>query len=249
MDYRSRIYDRYASVCKRSGRVFSQEEAGKYARALSRYTIGWLPKNKDAKILDLACGSGRTLYFLKSKGYYNISGVDISGEQVELARQVTDKVTRRDILEYLAGRTEEYDLILAQDIIEHLTKDEAFEMLEACHNALRPSGRLILSSPNAESPMFGYRRYGDITHEICFTPDTLGQLLEICNFEGICFREIGPYVHGFVSAVRTVLWACFRGLIMFYNLVEIGHSASGVYTRDFLISGTKPCRSTQLGEQ
>ena len=206
MDYRNRIYERYASICKRSGQTFSEKNAGEYARALSRYFDGWLPESKNAKIVDLACGSGRTLYFLKSQGYTNISGVDISGEQVELARQVIPNVAQKDIFEYLDGRVEEYDLILAQDIIEHLTKNEAFKMLDSCHNALKPSGRLILSSPNAESPMFGHRRYGDLTHNICFTPDTLGQLIELYEFEGICSREIGPYAHGFVSVVRTVLW-------------------------------------------
>jgi|SaaInl7_200m_RNA_FD_contig_71_298498_length_1446_multi_6_in_0_out_0_2 SAM-dependent methyltransferase len=240
MNYRERIYERYSSVCKKTGSVFSETEARKYADVYSRRLDGWLPQQKDAKILDLGCGSGRMLFFLSKAGYSYVSGVDFSEEQVLLARQVTDNVAQGDFFEFIRGKIEEYDLILAQNIIEHLSKDGAFELLDSCLRALRPGGRLILSTPNAESPMFSSRRYGDFTHEICFTPPMLGQILEIVGFEGIALREMGPYCHGLISGIRRFLWSLIRRLIQLYNLVEVGHSASGVYTRDFLISGVKP---------
>lgn len=239
MGYRERIYAQYASVCKKTGSVFSETEANKYAALYSRRLAGWLPRQKDAKILDLGCGSGKMLFCLRKNGYSNVSGVDISSEQVELARQVNSNVTLGDVFEFIEGKAAEYDLILAQNIIEHLTKDSAFELLDSCFRALKPGGRLILSTPNADSPMFGSRRYGDFTHEICFTPAVLGQILELVGFEEIAAREMTSNIHGLVSGVRVILWAFLRRLIQFYNLVEIGHSASGVYTRDFLISGIR----------
>mgnify|MGYP003647639721 CR=1 FL=1 len=242
MDYQKRIYEQYASVCRSSGGVFNEKEAMRYAAGFSRYFDGWLPPEKNANILDLACGSGRTLYFLKKKGYSNICGVDISEEQVALARQVTNNVTVGNVLEFLTGKQSKYDLIFAQDIVEHLTKNEVFDMLEACQNALAPGGRLILSSPNAESPMFGFRRYGDFTHEICITPSAVSHVLKIVGFDQVTFREIGPYSHGIVSGIRTVLWAILRWFLKLYNLIEIGHPGSGICTRDFLISAVKPSR-------
>jgi len=75
MDYRQRIYEKYASVCKARGAVFDENEAVRYAQRFSRRLDGWLPSQKDAEVLDLAYGSGRTLYLLKAAGYANILGV------------------------------------------------------------------------------------------------------------------------------------------------------------------------------
>ncbi len=240
MGYRKRIYDQYATVCKGERSEFDEIGAGRYAEAFSRYLRGWLPEQRNEKILDLACGSGKTLFLLKEKGYTSISGVDISAEQVALARQVTSDVSEGDVLGFLEKRDANYGLIIAQDIVEHLTKDELFDLLDGCYRALMPGGRLILSSPNGESPMCGFRRYGDFTHEVCFTPPALGHVLVIVGFEQAASREIGPYCHGIMSGVRTVLWWMLRRVLMLWHLVEIGHTGSGVCTRDFLISAVKP---------
>jgi len=245
LDYQERIYKQYASVCRGCSEVFDEQEATRSMAAFSRYLAGWLPAAKNANILDLACGSGKTLFFLRENGYTNISGVDISAEQVALARQVTSDVTEGDILEFLGNTSCKYDLIIAQDIVEHLGKNQVFEMLDACHTSLTPGGRLILSSPNAESPMFGSRRYGDFTHGICFTPAALSQVLEIAGFEEASFREIGPYCHGVISGIRALSWAVLRRLLMAYNLVELGHVGSGIFTRDFLICVIKPSMETE----
>ena len=36
----------------------------------------WLPKNRDAQILDLGCGDGKILWYLAQK-YAEVSGVDL----------------------------------------------------------------------------------------------------------------------------------------------------------------------------
>ena len=242
MDYKKRIYKQYASSCKGDGEVFDEKAARRYVAAFSHYLQGWLPTQKDSTILDLACGSGRTLFLLKEKGYSNISGMDISAQQVALARQVTNDVTEGNVLGFLGKTKNKYNLIFAQDIIEHLAKNEVFDILDACHAALSPGGRLILSTPNAESPMCGTRRWGDFTHEIGFTPQALSQILDITGFQQVASREMGPYCHGVISGIRTILWKGLRRIVMFYNMVEIGHRGSGIYTRDFLISVIKPVK-------
>ncbi len=243
LDYRTRIYEKYASVFKGDNVEFNTEAAERYGAAFSRYLVGWLPEKKDAAILDLACGSGRMLYLLKQKGYTNLAGVDLSAEQVALARQITDNVAEGDIFGFLAAGKNKYDLIFAQDIIEHVSKDDALNLLDACHAALVPGGRLILSTPNAESPACNFRRYGDFTHEICFTPPALGKIMELTGFEQVASREDGPYCHGVISGIRVLLWEVLRGAIMFYNLVEVGHTGSKICTRDFLISAIKPSKT------
>ena len=86
-DYRTRIFDRYASRFGNVKPVFDAAAADRLGKAYDHYLRGWLPESKDAAIVDLACGSGDLLRFFKQRGYTNIHGVDVSPEQVELARQ------------------------------------------------------------------------------------------------------------------------------------------------------------------
>src|SRR4051812_38912149 len=91
-DYRSRVYDRYASNFQDAPSKFDVLAAWRWGRPYRHYLKGWLPENKDANILDVACGGGRLLHFYKCMGYEEFAGVDISPEQVRLARQVTARV-------------------------------------------------------------------------------------------------------------------------------------------------------------
>lgn len=45
----------------------------------------WLPKNKDACILELCCGTGRLTIPIAKEGY-NICGVDITSSMLEQAK-------------------------------------------------------------------------------------------------------------------------------------------------------------------
>lgn len=241
-DYRRRVYEKYASRIQQAAPRFDAEAARRAAKSTVHYLRGWLPGRKDAAIVDLGCGGGRLLFAFKELGYTNLEGIDISAEQVELARQATPNVREGDVLEFLKDRRGSFDLITATDIIEHLDKAEVLEFLDGCARALAPGGRLVLQTPNAESPMGGAVRYKDFTHEVCFSPEGLARLLRLCGFERIEPRETGPRPWGYsaASTVRAIVWGALRRLIMLYNLAETGSRGSGVFTRTFLISGVKP---------
>jgi SAM-dependent methyltransferase len=219
--------------------IFNNANAACWGLPYNTYFKRWLPCDKNVAIVDVACGGGQLLYFFKSRGYINISGVDISPKQVVLARQVTDGVVESDAVKFLEAHRERYDLIIGLDIIEHFKKEEVFHFLDACYNALRPGGRIILQTPNAES-VFGMKiRYGDFTHEVAFDPNSLKRLLDLCGFTKIEGRETGPVVHGVISLFRFLVWKIIRVALIFWNLVETGNAGSGIYTRVFLISGSK----------
>ncbi len=166
--YREKIYSRYASVIQGTQPVFDAPGAERWARPYQTYLSGWLPLAKNAPILEVVCGSGSLLYFLKTLGFVNLQGVDHSAEQVEIALQVVEDVTQDDAIAYLKRHPEAFDLIIGFDIVEHFKKDEVFEFLESCHASLRPGGRLVLKTPNAESPWGLCIRYGDLSHEVAF---------------------------------------------------------------------------------
>src|SRR5437763_12377600 len=109
------------------GEQFNAALSERWGRAYEWYFRRWLPADKDAAVLDLACGAGRLLDFFKRRGYQRIAGVDVSPDQVRLARQVVPDVHQENVLDFLARCHEEFDLITGLDIVEHFRKDEVLQ--------------------------------------------------------------------------------------------------------------------------
>jgi 2-polyprenyl-3-methyl-5-hydroxy-6-metoxy-1,4-benzoquinol methylase len=239
--YRDRIYTNYGHNFQDAGDVFDQKAAERWSRSVAYHLRGWLPHDKNARILDAACGNGKLLFFFLKQGYTHLTGVDISPDQVALARQVIPNVRQESVLDHLEANPDTYDLITGYDIVEHFHKDEAIRFLEGCFHSLRSGGRLILQTPNAESPLCGAVRDGDITHELCFTPILLTRLMRMVEFDSIEVREPGPVPYGnsVISSIRYLLWMVIKAGLGLWNLAETGTIGSGVWTRVFLISGVK----------
>jgi len=240
-DYRARIYERYSSNFQDKGPVFNTNSAIRWGKAYDWYFRNWIPEDKNIRIADLGCGSGFLLHFFKERGYTNLYGVDMSLEQVTLSRQVIEKISHDNVLHFLQINEHAFDLITALDLIEHFNKDEVLTFLDGCYNALRPGGRLILQTPNAESPFASSVRYGDFTHEVSFQLNSLSYLLRLSSFANITSHEQGPIPIGYslTSTLRFTLWQIFKYLLRFYNIVETGGASSSIFTRVFLISGVK----------
>jgi SAM-dependent methyltransferase len=241
-DYRARLYEKYASSVMGTPPVFDPQAADRWGKAYDYYVRGWLPAQKDTPILELACGGGRLLHFLKQRGFTNLTGVDISPEQIALAKQVTGNVHQASVFDFLQQNSRSFDLIIGLDVIEHLFKDEALRLLDLVGQALKPNGRLILQTLNASNPWALTVRYGDFTHEIAFTADCLQRLMKLCGFQQIEAREQGPvpWGYGLKSCLRNLLWKLIRLGMKIWNLAETGSAGDPVLTRNFLVSGIVP---------
>jgi 2-polyprenyl-3-methyl-5-hydroxy-6-metoxy-1,4-benzoquinol methylase len=241
-NYRERVYESYASHFQLSETKFDIMAARMWARPYTYYFRNWLPLNKHAAIADVACGQGRLLQFFIDKGYRDVSGVDVSEQQVIIAKQVADNVEQNEAINWLSEKENSFDTITCIDIIEHFDKSDLFVFLDYCFLSLKPGGRLIIQTPNAASLFSSTVRYGDFTHEICFTPNLLRRILELCGFHNCEVREVGPVLKGqsFRSFVRAVLWRLLRLGLMSWNLIETGSRGENVFTRVFLISAIRP---------
>ena len=118
MEYRSSLYEDYASSFKNSGDVFDYRSADKWGPYFKYIVRKWLPEDKNASIIDLGCGEGRIIYLLKGMGYSNTTGVDISDSQVKLARQIESNIHKINILDHLRNTSDIYNLILAFDVVD-----------------------------------------------------------------------------------------------------------------------------------
>jgi 2-polyprenyl-3-methyl-5-hydroxy-6-metoxy-1,4-benzoquinol methylase len=238
-DYRKMVFDNYSTF--RAKDLATPEQQRRYRKACSYYLRGWLPDNRRARVVDVACGEGSLLAALRDFGYQDVSGIDISAEQVALARQVCPDVQMGDVLEFLAAHAGCFDFIAAMDIMEHLPKSMVMPFMARCFTALRPGGRLVVQVPNGDSPWAGALRYADLTHELSYSPALMEKLLKRQGFVDIELRPAGPVPWGYswASALRAGLWQVFRGLCWFWTLVETGSGGPGVFTRVFLASARK----------
>jgi SAM-dependent methyltransferase len=214
MSWKSRLYDAYvssgqASVEQRPSTAMDAQRIFAPRATYIRSVIArHLPQDRSARIVDLACGHGAFLHFLRTAGYANISGCDISAEQIELAHKFGISEARcRDIRSELQDMSpESIDAVIVMDILEHLEIDELFAVLDGIFMAMKTGGTLVAHVPNAEG-LFGMRiRYGDLTHERAFGPRSAEQLLRTIGFNNVQCFEDRPKVHGVKSLVRRILW-------------------------------------------
>lgn len=236
-DLRSRIYQHY--VHARGETLAPATVAGFAPRAstLRRLIRKYLPADSTASILDLGCGHGALIYFLRQAGYCNVVGVDVSPEQAgEAARLGIEGIREGDLLDTLRNLPDHsQDVVIAFDVIEHFTKDELLPFVDEVLRVLKPGGRWLIHAPNGESPFVGAIRYGDMTHELAFTRVSLAQLLLSSGFSRVDCHESGPIPAGVKSTARWVLWRGIRLLLRVWVAAETGDLGRDViYTRNLL---------------
>jgi SAM-dependent methyltransferase len=238
--YRGRLYMRYASLTG-AGKATGPTDLSRHSAVYTHYLRGWLPPDRSIDIFDAGCGGGRLMRWFKELGYQRVSGVDISPEQVSLARSQGSDAMQGNVLQVMEDRQTTWDVITAMDLIEHLTKDEVLTFLDLAYAALKHHGTLILQTPNPDSPFFGTVRYGDFTHETAIAPNLLRALLYQAGFCDCRFRETEPIPRGYSlkSSVRWGGWRLLRAMIGLWNRIETGGAGIGICTRVYLLKATK----------
>ena len=202
-------YEQYITNCFGQAHEFSCEEYDLYARYFRKNYLVHMPEDKCASILDVGCGGGHFLYFVRQAGYQNAMGIDVSPECVELCRSMGLRAEARDAFSYVREREEMFDLIVCNDVLEHLSTDRGIELCRLALGALKPRGRLIVKVPNMACPVTGCRcRFIDFTHKTGYTDHSLKALLTTAGFgRTVVF---GPSVH-----VTRSVFANFIGMVLF----------------------------------
>ena len=105
--------------------------------------------------------------------------------------------------------------------------------MDKIHERLDARGTLIIHVPNADGLNGMRMRYGDLTHEICFNPSSLSQVLRTCGFNNFKFIEDVPVVHGFKSFIRFILWKALTIVPRLTLLAETG-AGNHILSQNFL---------------
>jgi SAM-dependent methyltransferase len=133
------------------------------------------------EVLDVACGRGE---FLEALG--RGVGVDIEDAMVRAAREAGLEVDLGDAFEYLARSPSSFDGVFSAHFVEHLSYEQAADLVAKSYSALRPGGLLVLVTPNAASiPTLQRHFWWDATHVRMYDPELLTFMLKQAGFEEV----------------------------------------------------------------
>lgn len=143
-----------------------------------------------SRILDVGCSGGLFAERARAAGHH-VTGVDYL--EIPGVRERTDRFFVANLEDGLPAQVGgRYDVVVAGDIIEHLSRPE--EILRQIRAVLRPGGQVLLSVPNfghwyprvrVLTGRFGYDRRGilDNTHLRFFTRATLRRAVRAAGFD------------------------------------------------------------------
>jgi len=186
--------------------------------------LGHMPSDRQARILVISCGPGYLVKMLRDCGYTAVLGIDSDADKVEIARrhQLPCEVARA--FEFLSDKHAEYDVIIPEQELNHLTLDETIEFLSLCRQSLRPGGRVVVYAMNGANPMVGSENLAhNIDHFYNVTEYSLSQILQLAGFQQVRPFALQLYVFwknplNYVGlAVTAGLEAIFRVMFMLYG--------------------------------
>lgn len=240
MSYRKHFYERYTESQTRSSEEQLAAKVANDKASLKRTLTPFLPKLKNATIIDLGCGYGSALLMLQEAGYTNTSGVDISPQQVAAADAFGALNVSLGSLEEVLQTQPQVDCFIMIDVIEHLTRNEAIATLIAMHACLNDGGRIILRTPNVDAPMGSVLSYGDLTHELHMNMISVKELFASLPYRSIKILPLHP--HGGPIVVRILRTLFYRPGMFIQRIRCAIHAVRWVdyiYTSNMLIVAEK----------
>lgn len=213
LQYRDAIYNNYFS---NQVNKLNRDYAGMLAEQASHNAaelINLLPTNKNAKIVDLGCGFGTFVKPALDAGYTDVTGYDISEEQVAIAHQLGLKSVQHSSISDYFAKGEKVDVIIGLDIIEHFTKDELLAFLKAVKNSLNPGGKAIFRTPNMDAPQTSVYSYGDISHEVFLNKSSALQVMSASGYRKTeVFGGLLRNRHPLKEIIRKFIWWQYKTL-------------------------------------
>ncbi|MDB4720524.1 class I SAM-dependent methyltransferase [Verrucomicrobiales bacterium] len=199
-----KIYNSYKSLRERN---YSKDYLRSYL-CNAKSIIQKTDIKYEQKIIDLGCGNGGTIFCLNLLGYNNTNGVDISSEEVKSGTDLGVKnLVIDDINNYVKNLEDNsVNLFILSDVIEHLTLNDTTNLLIACRDKLKRSGKIYLHIPNASSYLGSHIKYSDLTHTTSFTVNSMLQLKNLCGFSYLAIHEDKIEINSIKGLVRRIVW-------------------------------------------
>ena len=185
-------------------REFYTAKDASYFSGVRTDILAELPRNPEARILEIGCGAGATgeaALATGRAGFYR--GVEFDPDSAERARPVlTDVVCANVETIDPALLADSYDVLILSEVLEHLI--DPWGVMKALAPFVKPGGLIFASSPNIShhkvirsllAGRFDYETEGvmDRTHVRWFTPASYRAMFEDAGFETLSIGPVAPY--------------------------------------------------------
>ncbi|MEN8250053.1 MAG: class I SAM-dependent methyltransferase [Bacteroidota bacterium] len=168
----------------------------------------WSHRKVPGKLLEVGCGSGDRLVWMRKAGW-EVEGQEVDPKAAENARGTHGITVHLGELEKLDLAEGSYDVIIMTHVIEHVYQPVA--LLEECRRLLKPSGELVVVTPNVKS--CGHKYFSSCwrglelpRHLHIFSPGTLSALAFKAGFEE--YKSWTTPVNTFVMAAASFEIRC-----------------------------------------
>lgn len=132
--------------------IANLEDTHWWYRSLHNLVLSAIMKNfnnKNITIVDAGCGAGGLMMFLKSKGYENVKGFDISEVALKLCAERGLDVFKGDLKEIANYYPiHSADVIISNDTFYFLNESEQRKATDSIFNLLKGNGLFILNIPS-----------------------------------------------------------------------------------------------------
>jgi len=158
------------------------------------------------RLLDVGCGDGAFLARMKSLGWEAV-GVELDEKAANVAKTQFDVDVFIGTLEAAGFADESFDAITLSHVIEHV--GDPIELLCRCRNLLRKGGRVVVTTPNADS--MGHRIFREHwrglevpRHLMVFSLRTLKRLASEAGLSIGALRTSARGAHAFYLESRLL---------------------------------------------
>lgn len=164
-------------------------------------------------MLDVGCGDGLLISRLTGT-VPGLTGIDMDQGALLFAKAFAPSATFID--GDVAGLEQQFDLVTAIEVLEHIPDGDDLAFLRACGDRVAPGGTLLLSVPTINVPLNAkhYRHYdhrrleSDLKAALPeFTVQSLDYFYRRSRAEDLYKRLTGiGLVQGDISPIRNLLW-------------------------------------------
>ena len=142
-----------------------------------------------ATVLDVGSGPGNiTRYLLTKRPDFNVLGIDVAPNMVELARKNNPKANFSVMDSRLIGELKTtFDAIVAGFCLPYLSSADVSKLFTDCFQLLHNNGLLYVSFVEGDNAQSGYQTgsSGDRTYFYFYTTDEITKQLKDKNFDDI----------------------------------------------------------------
>jgi SAM-dependent methyltransferase len=205
-----------------------------YAHFLKKY----LPVDLNAPILDVPCGHGNFLYFLKHQGYRNVRGIDGEPRRIAIAHQLGLSVAELGDAFDAVQKADDIAMIVCLDFLEHIEKFQVPEFLRDCRQALRKGGVLIVRLPFTDSLLGAHDLGNDFTHKWAANSGVIEGLFLEAGFTHVVVKDERPVPYKPLNYIRLFIFHLMKALTNAY-LILVGLGPLKIWSRSGYVIGIK----------